>query len=189
MNLSEFDLSVLYGAAHTVPDNETCIVLNENPAFIFKCDKWCTFILLTTSLPELPPLLDGAALSLFASHTFPSAPLLWLHFRGHRRIRMTEVQIRKAGNNAQLKAMPQINTNIDSAWQFLMGWRLNSIHTYDSLAPEAAPVLQSPHAATVLITHHTFGADGQIAFQPLVGHGHLEGKINKQSISNEALLL
>lgn len=39
MNLSEFDLSVLYGAAHTVPDNETCIVLNENPAFIFKCDK------------------------------------------------------------------------------------------------------------------------------------------------------
>jgi len=45
--------------------------------------------------------------------------------------------------------------------------------SYDGFAPEAAPVLQPPHAATVLVTHHTPGADRQVALQPLVGHEHL----------------
>lgn len=53
--------------------------------------------------------------------------------------------------------------------------------TYDGLAPEAAPVLQPPHAATVLVTHHTFGTDWQVAFQPLVRHEDLGGK-NREKV-------
>lgn len=51
--------------------------------------------------------------------------------------------------------------------------------SYNRLAPEAAPVLQPPHAAAVLVAHYALGADGQVAFQPLVGHGHLGGKKKK----------
>lgn len=60
--------------------------------------------------------------------------------------------------------------------------------TYDGLAPEAAPVLQSPHAATVLVTHHAFGTDGQVAFQPLVGHEHLGKMKTNTEIKTSAVL-
>jgi len=58
----------------------------------------------------------------------------------------------------------------------LTGREAKTNPTYDGLAPEAAPVLQPPHAAAVLVTHHAFGTDGQVSFQPLVWHGHLKKK-------------
>lgn len=51
-----------------------------------------------------------------------------------------------------------------------------SVSTHDGLAPEAAPVLQPTHAATVLVAHHAFGTDRQVSFQPLVRHEHLREK-------------
>ena len=45
--------------------------------------------------------------------------------------------------------------------------------THHGLAPEAAPVLQTQHAAACLVTHRALGAHGQVALQPLVRHGDL----------------
>lgn len=59
------------------------------------------------------------------------------------------------------------------------GGGLSAMHvpqmSHHSFAPEAAPVLQPPHAAAVLVAHHALGADGQVALQPLVGHEDLGG--------------
>lgn len=45
---------------------------------------------------------------------------------------------------------------------------------HHGLAPEAAPVLQTQHAATGLVTHCALGAHGQVPLQPLVRHGDLQ---------------
>lgn len=75
--------------------------------------------------------------------------------------------------------MSSIDINTDLIGQLLDRMEAKINPTYDGLTPEAAPVLQPPHAATRLIAHNTFGTDWQVAFQPLVRHGHL-GKIWKQ---------
>lgn len=48
--------------------------------------------------------------------------------------------------------------------------------THHGLAPQAAPVLQTQHAATGLVTHRALGTHRQISFQPLVRHGNLQTK-------------
>lgn len=45
---------------------------------------------------------------------------------------------------------------------------------YNGFAPQAPPVLQPPHAAAGPVADGTACAHGQVALQPLVGHGHLQ---------------